>query len=87
VLTLIAFICVLFIASGCPTPNHEGFAIYLTKEDILPSQMEALSYVDIADQPIISMSDVITYDAQNHELKLTDIAFECMTFPPKTATT
>jgi hypothetical protein len=37
--------------------------------------MEALSHVDIADQPIISIGDIITYNAQTHELKLTDTAF------------
>jgi len=38
--------------------------------------MEALSHVDIADQPIISIEDIITYNAQTHELKLTNKAFE-----------
>jgi hypothetical protein len=66
----------VILLSGCATPKGEGFAIYLTEEDIPPTQMEALSHVDIADQPIISMKDVITYNAQTHELKLTDAAFE-----------
>lgn len=54
----------------------EGFAIYLTKQDIPPAQMEALSHVDIAERPIITISDIITYDAQEHELILTASAFE-----------
>jgi hypothetical protein len=54
----------------------EGFAIYLTKGDIPPAQMEALSQVNIAEQPIITIEDVITYNAQTHELKLTTNAFE-----------
>ncbi len=54
----------------------EGFAIYLTKEDIPPAQMEALSHVDLTDQPIISVKDLITYNAQTHEIRLTDEAFE-----------
>jgi hypothetical protein len=54
----------------------EGFAIYLTKQDVPPAQMEALSHVDIAERPIITTSDIITYDAQAHEIKLTDEAFE-----------
>ncbi|MFC1958787.1 hypothetical protein ACFLV6_02610 [Chloroflexota bacterium] len=57
------------------TSEGEGFAIFLTKEDIPPSRMEALSYVEIADQPIISIMDIITYDAQTHEIKLTENAF------------
>jgi hypothetical protein len=66
----------LIMSSGCDTTNNEGFAIYLTKHDIPPSQMEALSHVDIADQPIISMEDIITYNAQTHGLSLTTNAFE-----------
>ena len=66
----------IIILSGCTAAKGEGFAIYLTKEDIPPDQMEALSHVDIADQPIISMGDIITYNAQTHELKLTTSAFE-----------
>lgn len=56
-------------------PGREGFAIYLTKEDIPPSQMEALSHIDIAEQPIISITDIITYNAQTHEITLTENAF------------
>ncbi len=59
-----------------PPPEGEGFAIYLTRDDIPPSQMEMLSHVDIADQPVVSLDDVITYTAQTHELKLSDAAFE-----------
>ena len=72
----VVLVCILLISSGCTATKGEGFAIYLTKEDIPPAQMPALSHVDIADQPIISMKDVITYNAQTHELKLTPSAFE-----------
>jgi len=64
------------LLGGCTASKTEGFAIYLTKEDIPPAQLEALSYVEIADQPIISMEDIITYNAQTHESKLTDTSFE-----------
>jgi hypothetical protein len=69
-------VCVLLVLNGCSTPNHEGFAIYLTKGDIPPAQMPALSHVDIAEQPIIGMNDIISYNAQTHELKLTANAYE-----------
>jgi hypothetical protein len=75
-LTLVVIVCVLFISSGCSTPNHEGFAIYLTKGDITPEQMPALSHVDIAEQPVIAINDIITYNTQTHELKLTASAFD-----------
>ena len=72
---LVTSICAT--SEGMVTPsNDEGFAIYLTKQDIPPSQMKALSHVDIAERPIITTGDIITYDAQKHELKLTASAFE-----------
>ena len=73
---ILVMACVLLVSGGCSTKNQEGFAIYLTKEDIPPSQMEVLSHIDIADQPIISIKDVITYNAGKHEIKLTTDAFE-----------
>jgi hypothetical protein len=73
---IVVLICLLLISSGCTATKGEGFAIYLTREDIPPAQIPALSHVDIADQPIISMKDVITYNTQTHELRLTPSAFE-----------
>jgi hypothetical protein len=75
-LTLFIIVCALFIPSGCSAPNHEGFAIYLTKEDIPPDQMEALSHVDLSEQPIIVMNDIIAYHAKTNEITLTANAFE-----------
>lgn len=65
---------VILMLSGCTTPKGEGFVIYLTRDDIPPDKMEALSHVDIAEQPIVSIEDVITYNAQTHELRLTPSA-------------
>lgn len=82
---LIALIMVgaVILLSSCTTSKtpskSEGFAIYLTKEDIPPAQMEALSHVNIADQPVIALHDIITYNAQTHELKLTANAYERIT--------
>ena len=72
----IVLICLLLISGGCTATKGEGFAIYLTREDIPPAQMEALSHVEIAEQPIISLKDIVTYNAQTHEIKLTQNAFE-----------
>ncbi len=70
-------LCLLVLMPGCHRmPAGEGFAIYLTKDDILPAQMEALSHVELADQPVISSKDIVTYYAQTHEIKLTPEAFE-----------
>ena len=38
--------------------------------------MEAMSHVDLSEQPIISLEDVITYNAQTHEMRLTSNASE-----------
>ena len=58
------------------TTNGKGFAIYLTRDEVLPSQMETLSHVEIAEEPIISIDDIITYDALTHEIKLTVDAYQ-----------
>lgn len=64
------------LAGGCNTGRDEGFAIYLTRGDIPPSRMEALSHVEISDTPIITVKDIISYNAQTHEITLTSQAFE-----------
>jgi hypothetical protein len=69
-------VVLMLLVGGCSTPKGEGFAIYLTRGDVPPSKMEALSHVEIADQPIISMNDIITYNAQTYEMKLTTSVFE-----------
>jgi hypothetical protein len=61
--------------SGCGTAKSEGFAIYLTREDIPPAQMKAFSQVAIAEKPIVSIEDIITYNAQTHEMKIKAVAF------------
>lgn len=67
----------VMLLSGCtPTATGEGFAIYLTREDIPPAQMEALGSVELADQAIIGIDDIISYNEQTCELKLTQGAFE-----------
>jgi hypothetical protein len=62
-------------ASAGMTAEGEGFALYLTRDDIPPETMKALSHVDIAGQPLLSLKDLISYNAQTHELKLTEEAF------------
>lgn len=74
-LTLI-LVCTLLILSGCNATKDEGFAIYLTRDDIPPFQMEAMSHIEITEQPIISITDIITYNVQTHEIKLTTSAYE-----------
>jgi hypothetical protein len=49
-------------AATTATSNTEGFAIYLTKDNIPADQMPALAQIQIADTPLIAMSDIISYD-------------------------
>jgi hypothetical protein len=72
---LIMFSAIL-ILSGCTASKGEGFAIYLTKGDISPAQMPALSHIDIEEQPLIDLSDIITYYADTHHIALTASAYE-----------
>jgi hypothetical protein len=75
-LITLAMIGAVVMSSGCAASKGERFAIYLSKQDIPPAQMEALSHVELADQPIIGINDIITYNEQTHELKLTQSAFK-----------
>jgi hypothetical protein len=75
-LALLPVFILSLVIGGCAAEKGEGFAIYLTQDNIPPSQMEALSHVEIADQPVIAADDIISYNAQTHELKLTADAFE-----------
>jgi hypothetical protein len=65
-----------FMFGGCNNAEEEGFAIYLTKDNIPVSQMEALSHVEIADTPVIAAKDIISYAKDTHEIELTADAYE-----------
>lgn len=75
-LTVLTMVTLVLAIGGCTSAKGEGFAIYLTKGDVPPARMEALSHVEVTDKPIVGMNDIITYNAQTHELKLTASAFE-----------
>jgi hypothetical protein len=63
-------------AAGCSSRKGEGFAIYLTEDDVLPARMRALSHINLAAEPFIALKDVISYNQQTHELKLTPETFK-----------
>jgi len=69
----------LVVAGGCTVstdelPEGEGFAIYLLAEDIPVSEMPSLSNVELADEPFISLRDIISYQQTTHEIELTETA-------------
>jgi hypothetical protein len=66
----------VLLSSGCTAATGEGFAIYLTRDDVPTTRMEALSHVELAGQPVIAANDILSYNAQTHEMKLSPGAFE-----------
>jgi len=72
-------IAVLMISAlllpGCSTPEGEGFAIYLTANDIDPTLRPKLSQLEIAQQPVISLKDFTAYNPRTHEITLTADAY------------
>ncbi len=75
-LTLALILGFLSISGGCSKNRQEGFAIYLTRDDVPPASLPVLSHIEIEDQPFIAISDIETYNSQTHEIKLTSAAFE-----------
>lgn len=75
---LIASLLLISLTVGGCT-SQKGFAIYLTRQDTPVSAMPALSHVELADEPIISIDDIISYTKETHEIELTADAYERVT--------
>jgi hypothetical protein len=87
--SLIVLLVVPFLFGGCDTlagvpnvtpsvssvPGGEGFAIYLTKDNIRVSQMGKRAYVELADTPVIARDDIVSYKWETHEILLTETAW------------
>ena len=71
ILVVIATICALGVSVGCSQPNHEGFAIYLTQDNISVDKMPALNLIKIANTPLIELSDIVSYNSSTYQLTLT----------------
>ena len=77
ILTVLA--CLLTAACTVKAPESttlagEGFAIYITAANVPVSQMPALSHVDLAEKPFLSLTDIVSYEWNTHEIKLTSAA-------------
>lgn len=71
--------CARMLSTSIPpinVPEGEGFAIYLTAGDIPVTQMEALSHVELKDEPLISAVDIASYDWIKHEIWLSETGKE-----------
>jgi hypothetical protein len=75
-LVIIASLAASVLLTGCTklNPSHEGFAIYLTKDDVSPFKMPALNRIKIADTPLVALNDIVTYDSLTCELTIADSA-------------
>jgi hypothetical protein len=73
---VILLVCtVLGMTAACAAAGDD-LAIYLTRDDIPPDRMEMQGHVTPAEQPLIGMDDIVSYNAQTYELKLSADAFE-----------
>lgn len=73
---VLVMISTVFIFSGCASEKAEGVAIYLTRDDIPPAQITGVSGINLAESPIISMSDISFYNSQTFELTLSQSAYQ-----------
>jgi hypothetical protein len=58
------------------TSQDEGFAIYLTIDEVSPTQIPIDSHIELTEQPIISIKDITQYNANTHEITLSNEAFD-----------
>jgi hypothetical protein len=61
-----------------PTPAPgiaTGFAIHLLAQNTPPEQLATLSHLELG-QPILSITDVVTYARATHEIELTSSGYE-----------
>ena len=79
------FLGFIFAASltafSCTSPKgepskDEGFAIYLPARDMPVSEMPIVSNLELADRPIVSPGDIVSYYRDTHEIELTAEAYE-----------
>ena len=80
------FLVATLLLSGCSvitgaspgdtTTAGEGFAIYLTRDNVPVAQMEALSHIALAETPFIGPDDILAYNWRLHDMALTPEAYQ-----------
>lgn len=67
------------VITGCnpAEPEGEGFAIYLTAQDLSIAEFRQtpLDEVRLADEPLIALDDIVSYSWDTHEIELAPEAF------------
>jgi hypothetical protein len=77
-MTLIIFALLLpLLSGGCSDADREAFAIRLLGQDMPTAEfvMADLGALELQDDPLLSVEDIITYDASSHEIELTAAAY------------
>lgn len=67
------FINQFITGSNPPEPEGEGFAIYLTAQNLSYDEVHQvpLSEIQLADEPLIALDDIVSYSWETHEINLT----------------
>ena len=74
--SIVVILLMPFLFGGCANDtSKEGFAIYLTNDNNPVAQMEALSHIELADTPVISSKDIVSYNWETHDILLTPGAY------------
>lgn len=73
---LIFMLVILLAVYSCASPKGKGFAIYLLAQDIPVSEMPIVSHLDLADEPLVSLKDIVSYSRETHEIELTAQAYQ-----------
>lgn len=63
--------------SGCQSAKNAHFAIYLLAQDIPAPKLSQgdLDQLNLKSEPLIASDDIISYDANNHVMELTQAAY------------
>ena len=73
---LLLLIMLILLITSCVSPESDGFSVYLLAGNISASQLPALSHLELAAQPLVSLGDIVSYRKETHEIELTKEAYE-----------
>jgi len=78
-ITALVLLPLVSCSSATMTPSSsEGFAIYLLAENISPQVPTELDLVKLAQHPILSSDEIISYSATTHEIEMTQKGYEAI---------
>ena len=72
---LLLILALVVVGCSCDTEQSEGFALYLPAVETPVSQLPILSHIKLADAPLVSGADIVSYSKDTHQIQLTAAAF------------